>query len=96
MCVYVRMYMCIMSMYICVYVCKYMCVYICAYIYVCMCVCICVCVYVCVYMCMSGVRGPFHFFLLHNEIESPTVGFVEPQHLASAWHIEGTRYMLCK
>lgn len=56
------------------------------------------CVHVCVYMymCMSGVRGPFHFSLLHNEIESPTVGFVESQHLASASHIEGTRYMLCK
>ena len=62
--------------------------------HVCRCVCVYVYVYVCMYMCVG--RDPFHFSLPSNETESPTVGLVVPQDLASAWHIEGTQYLLCK
>ena len=85
-----------------------MCIYVCACVYVCVvcmciwrhgvcmhvCRCVRVYVYVCMYMCVG--RDPFHFSLPSNETESPTVGLVVPQDLASAWHIEGTQYLLCK
>lgn len=61
---------------------------------ICVSACMCIYVYVCTYMCVG--RDPFHFSLPSNETESPTAGFVAPQDLASAWHITGTRYLLCK
>lgn len=47
-----------------------------------------------VYVCAQSTLGPSHFFLLSNEIGSPTDGSVKTQHLAGAWHIEDTQHLL--
>jgi len=54
-------------------------------VYVCLCVCTCV---------WGRILSTSPFHLMKQK--SPTVGLVVPQDLASAWHIEGTRYLLCK
>ena len=101
MCIYVCacVYVCVVCVCIwrhgvCMHVCRCICVYVGMCVGMCVSMCMCTYVYVCMYMCVGG--DPFHFSLPSNETESPTVGLVVPQDLASAWHIEDTRYLLCK